>query len=71
MIKAHNVESANHRLPPRRHTSVPYQGWVPYLLGYLEQVSLGDQYDLSKTVVFDPMGAGAGLRLLVRARSES
>lgn len=44
----HNFASANHSLPPRRHTSVPYQGWAPHLLGYLEQASLGDQYDLTK-----------------------
>lgn len=41
-----NIESAKGGFPPRRTTSSPKNGWAPYLLSYLEQKPLGDQYDL-------------------------
>jgi prepilin-type N-terminal cleavage/methylation domain-containing protein/prepilin-type processing-associated H-X9-DG protein len=50
----HNYESTNGGLPPRRHTTVPYQGWGPYLLDYLEQSGLARQYDLTKNF-YDPV----------------
>ena len=41
-------------LPPRRHTSAPYQGWGPYLLAYLEQAGIAKNYDTKKNF-FDPV----------------
>jgi prepilin-type N-terminal cleavage/methylation domain-containing protein/prepilin-type processing-associated H-X9-DG protein len=49
-----DFEGANGGLPPRRHTSVPYQGWGPYLLDYMEQVAIGDRYDATKNF-YDPV----------------
>jgi prepilin-type N-terminal cleavage/methylation domain-containing protein/prepilin-type processing-associated H-X9-DG protein len=48
-----DFEGANRGLPPRRHTSVPYQGWGPYLLDYMEQPAIGDRYDPTKNF-YDP-----------------
>ena len=44
-LAALNYESANHVLPPRCQTTVPYRGWGPILLPYIEQEALGDRYD--------------------------
>ena len=49
-----HFESAKRGFPPRRHTTVPYQGWGPYLLHYLEENPLGDRYDLTKNF-YDPV----------------
>lgn len=49
-----HFETTNGGLPPRRHTTVPYQGWGPYLLRYLEQVPLGEQYTVTKNF-YDPI----------------
>ncbi len=43
-----NFESAKGGLPPRRHTTVPYQGWAPYLLPYIEELALAGSYDLNQ-----------------------
>jgi prepilin-type N-terminal cleavage/methylation domain-containing protein len=52
-IGFHDFEGANGGFPPRRHTSVPYQGWATYLLDYMEQVQIGDRYDMTKNF-YDP-----------------
>lgn len=39
-----NFESENGVLPPRCQTSVPYRGWGPILLPYLEEKALAKQY---------------------------
>ena len=52
-IGFHDFEGANGGFPPRRHTSVPYQGWAPYLLDYMEQLQIGDRYDMTKNF-YDP-----------------
>jgi prepilin-type N-terminal cleavage/methylation domain-containing protein/prepilin-type processing-associated H-X9-DG protein len=44
----HNYANALGGLPPRRHTKVPYQGWGPYLLAYMEQVGIAKNYDVKK-----------------------
>jgi hypothetical protein len=49
-----DFEGANSGFPPRRHTTVPYQGWGPYLLDYMEQVAIGDRYDTTKNF-YDPV----------------
>lgn len=54
----HNFESAMHGLPPRRSTATPFQGWGPYLLGYLEQDALREQYDTKKNF-YDPVNHAA------------
>ncbi|WP_197528932.1 DUF1559 domain-containing protein [Aeoliella mucimassa] len=41
----HNYEGAHGGFPPRRHRPSPHQGWGPYLLAYMEQQPLGEQYD--------------------------
>ena len=43
-----NFEAANRGLPPRRMTTTPFQGWAPFLLSYLEELSLADSYDLKQ-----------------------
>ena len=53
-IAFHNFAGANRGFPPRRHTTVPQQGWGPYLLSYLEQVTLGELYDTTKNF-YDPV----------------
>jgi prepilin-type N-terminal cleavage/methylation domain-containing protein/prepilin-type processing-associated H-X9-DG protein len=53
-VAFHDFEGANGGFPPRRHTSIPYQGWGPYLLDYTEQVGIGDQYDTTKNF-YDPV----------------
>jgi len=50
----HNFAAAKRGFPPRRHTTVPYQGWGPQLLHFLEEVPLGDQYDTTKNF-YDPV----------------
>jgi prepilin-type N-terminal cleavage/methylation domain-containing protein/prepilin-type processing-associated H-X9-DG protein len=41
----HGYATALGGLPPRRHTTTPYQGWGPYLLAYLEQAGIAKNYD--------------------------
>ena len=43
-LAVHNFESENGVLPPRCRTSVPYRGWGPIILPYLEEKSLANQY---------------------------
>jgi prepilin-type N-terminal cleavage/methylation domain-containing protein/prepilin-type processing-associated H-X9-DG protein len=52
-IGFHDFEGANGGFPPRRHTTVPYQGWGPYLLDCMEQAAIGDRYDTKKNF-YDP-----------------
>jgi prepilin-type N-terminal cleavage/methylation domain-containing protein/prepilin-type processing-associated H-X9-DG protein len=40
-----NFENANGALPPRCRTSVPYRGWGPMLLPYMEETSLAKLYN--------------------------
>jgi prepilin-type N-terminal cleavage/methylation domain-containing protein len=49
----HNFEESHKGLPPRRHTSVPIQGWAPYLLPHLDQNPLADRYDFTRNF-YDP-----------------
>ena len=43
-LAVHNFESENGLLPPRCRTTVPYRGWGPVILPYLEEKSLANQY---------------------------
>jgi prepilin-type N-terminal cleavage/methylation domain-containing protein/prepilin-type processing-associated H-X9-DG protein len=56
-LASRNYETAMGGLPPRCHTSVPYQGWGPILLPYIEQgnMAAGYHYDLN---FYDPANRG-------------
>ena len=43
-LAARNFETAMGGLPPRCHTSVPYQGWGPIILPYIEQENIATNY---------------------------
>ena len=51
-------ESETGALPPRCQTSVPYRGWGPYLLPYLEEKGLAKQYQYNLNF-WDPGNAVA------------
>ncbi len=53
-----NFESENGALPPRCQTSVPYRGWGPILLPYLEEKALAKQYKYNLNF-WDPGNAAA------------
>jgi prepilin-type N-terminal cleavage/methylation domain-containing protein/prepilin-type processing-associated H-X9-DG protein len=53
-----SFESENGVLPPRCQTSVPYRGWGPNLLPYLEEKSLAKQYNYDLNF-WDPGNAAA------------
>ncbi len=47
-VATHNFESTFGGFPKRRQTSEPKQGWGPFLLPYLDQIPLADQYDINQ-----------------------
>ena len=57
-LAALNYEGVNHGLPPRCQTMVPYRGWGPVFLAYIEQEPLRQiyRYDLN---FWDPGNANA------------
>jgi type II secretory pathway pseudopilin PulG len=71
-LAALNYESANHVLPPRCQTTVPYRGWGPILLPYIEQEALACRYNYNLNF-WDPGNAYAvsvplNRRRLLRAK---
>jgi prepilin-type N-terminal cleavage/methylation domain-containing protein/prepilin-type processing-associated H-X9-DG protein len=57
-LAVHNFESENGALPPRCQTSVPYRGWGPIILPYLEEKSLAKVYNYNLNF-WDPGNAAA------------
>ncbi len=57
-LAALNYESANRVLPPRCQTTVPYRGWGPILLPYIEQEAVGNLYNYNLNF-WDPGNAYA------------
>ena len=57
-LAALSFESENAVLPPRCKTSVPYRGWGPNLLPYLEEKALAKQYKYNLNF-WDPGNASA------------
>jgi prepilin-type N-terminal cleavage/methylation domain-containing protein/prepilin-type processing-associated H-X9-DG protein len=57
-LAALSYESENAALPPRCKTSVPYRGWGPALLPYLEEKALAKQYNYNLNF-WDPGNANA------------
>ena len=53
-----NFESENGALPPRCQTSVPYRGWGPIILPYLEEQPLAKEYQYNLNF-WDPGNATA------------
>jgi len=43
-----SFESTHGAFPPRRSTKSPRHGWGPYLLAYMEQTNLSNEYDLDQ-----------------------
>ena len=68
-----SFENENGALPPRCQTTVPYRGWGPILLPYLEEKSLAKQYQYNLNF-WDPGNAAAvchphhGLIVVLRRR---
>jgi type II secretory pathway pseudopilin PulG len=44
-LAALNYENTFGGLPPRCNVQVPYRGWGPYLLQFIEQGNLANLYD--------------------------
>ena len=57
-LAALSFESENAVLPPRCNTTVPYRGWGPILLPYLEEKALTKQYKYNLNF-WDPGNASA------------
>jgi prepilin-type N-terminal cleavage/methylation domain-containing protein/prepilin-type processing-associated H-X9-DG protein len=53
-IAFHHFSQVNRGLPPRRHTTPPHQGWGPYLLVHIEQITMGERYNITKNF-YDPL----------------
>ncbi len=57
-LAALNYEGVNHGLPPRCQTAVPYRGWAPNLLPYIEQDTTAHLYHYDRNF-WDPANAAA------------